>query len=135
MSTETERGNKAMALEAFDTLFNRRDYVTAEKFWSPEYIQHSAHIAPGRGGLFALVRSAPAGLKYEAHVAAADGDYVLLHGRFSGNGRPRAWIAADVLRIENGRFVEHWDVLQDEVTRAESISGRPMFGPEFALPA
>ena len=134
MSAENERRNKTLVLEAFDALFNRRDYAAAARFWSPDYIQHSAHISPGRSGLFALVESAPAELKYEAHVAAADGDYVLVHGRFSGNGRPRAWIAADVLRVENDQLVEHWDVLQDEATRAESASGRPMFGQEFAVP-
>jgi predicted SnoaL-like aldol condensation-catalyzing enzyme len=56
---------------------------------------------------------------------------VIVHGRFSGNGRPRNWIAADIVRIVDGVLVEHWDVLQDEATRAESQSGRPMFGSEF----
>ncbi|MDB5094308.1 MAG: hypothetical protein JWO85_2409, partial [Candidatus Eremiobacteraeota bacterium] len=51
--------NKALVLEAFDTLFNRRDYVAAEKFWSPNYIQHSAHIPAGRDGLFGLIKSMP----------------------------------------------------------------------------
>jgi predicted SnoaL-like aldol condensation-catalyzing enzyme len=50
---------KAIVLEAFDTLFNRRDYAKAAKFWSETYIQHSAHIPPGRDGLFSLVRSLP----------------------------------------------------------------------------
>ena len=44
-------------LKAFDTLFNKRDYAAAERFWSPKYIQHSAHIAPGREGLFDLIKS------------------------------------------------------------------------------
>jgi len=61
-----------------------------------------------------------------------DGDYVMLHGRFSGNGRPRAWIAADIVRMEGGRLAEHWDVLQDEATKEESRSGLPMFGASFA---
>jgi hypothetical protein len=47
--------NKAIVLEAFNTLFNRRDYAAAESFWSPDYIQHSAHIEPGRDGLFNLI--------------------------------------------------------------------------------
>ena len=101
-------------LEAFDTLFNKRDYAAAEKYWSPDYIQHSAHIEPGRDGLFNLIRSAPDTLRYEHQLIVAEGDYVIIHGRFSGNGRPVAWIAADILRIENGRLAEHWDVLQDE---------------------
>ena len=61
----------------------------------------------------------------------ADGDYVMLHGRFSGNGQPAALIAADIVRIENGRLAEHWDVLQDEATEAQSKSGLPMFGDRF----
>jgi predicted SnoaL-like aldol condensation-catalyzing enzyme/predicted ester cyclase len=129
MATPSE--NKALVLKAFDTLFNKRDYEAAARFWSPDYIQHSAHIAPGRDGLFGLVRAAPAELRYENAVAVADGEYVLLHGRFTGDGRPRAWIAADIVRIANGVLAEHWDVLQDEATREESKSGLPMFGDRF----
>jgi predicted SnoaL-like aldol condensation-catalyzing enzyme len=124
--------NKDLVLTAFDTLFNKRDYEAAASFWSPSYIQHSAHIPPGRDGLFNLVRSAPREMRYENHVAAADGDYVLLHGRFTNNGRPRAWIAGDVVRVANGLLVEHWDTLQDEATREDSKSGLPMFGDHFS---
>jgi predicted SnoaL-like aldol condensation-catalyzing enzyme len=132
MTRQLEERNKALVLEAFDTLFNKRDYDTAARFWSPNYIQHSAHIGPGREGLFNLVRNLPPMLKYEPGVIAASGDYVMVHGRFSGHGRPRAWIAADVCRIADGVLAEHWDVLQDEATRAESKSGLPMFGGSFA---
>jgi predicted SnoaL-like aldol condensation-catalyzing enzyme len=64
-------------------------------------------------------------------VIVADGDFVIVHGRFSGMGLPVNWIAADILRIENGILVEHWDVIQDEATKAESKSGLPMFGEKF----
>jgi predicted SnoaL-like aldol condensation-catalyzing enzyme len=127
----TPEQNKALVLEAFDTLFNKRDYDAASRFWSDTYIQHSAHIEPGRDGLFNLIRSAPDTLRYEHQLILAEGDYVIVHGRFSGNGRPAAWVAADVLRIEDGRLAEHWDVLQDEATAAESKSGLPMFGDRF----
>jgi predicted SnoaL-like aldol condensation-catalyzing enzyme len=50
MSQTIQEKNKALVLDAFDTLFNKRDYAAAEKFWSPDYIQHSAHIEPGREG-------------------------------------------------------------------------------------
>jgi predicted SnoaL-like aldol condensation-catalyzing enzyme len=132
MASETiESKNKALVLEAFDTLFNKRDYAAAERFWSPNYIQHSAHIAPGREGLFTLVRSLPETVRYENQLIVAEGDYVIAHGRFSGMGRPAAWIAADVIRFEDGVLKEHWDVLQDESTKAESVSGLPMFGDTF----
>ena len=123
--------NKAAVLQAFDLLFNKRDYAAAEPFWSPDYIQHSAHIAPGREGLFHLILSMPATLHYENQLIVADGDHVIAHGRFSGFGRPAAWVAADVIRFEDGLLKEHWDVLQDEATKAESVSGLPMFGDHF----
>ena len=134
VGTNSAEETTARVLQAFDTLFNRRDYAGAAEFWSENYIQHSAHIEPGREGLFNLVRSLPATLRYQNARIVAEGDYVMLHGRFSGNGRPRAWIAADIVRMENGRLAEHWDVLQDEVTRQESRSGLPMFGGSFAEP-
>ena len=86
VSEKIESKNKALVLEAFDTLFNKRDYAAAERFWSPDYIQHSAHIAPGREGLFNLVKSLPATLKYEPGTIVAEGDFVIVHGRFSGFG-------------------------------------------------
>jgi predicted SnoaL-like aldol condensation-catalyzing enzyme len=124
--------NKQLVLDAFDTLFNKRDYIAAERFWSPDYIQHSAHVAPGRDGLFNLTKSLPSTLRHEPGLIVADSDYVMLHGRFSGHGLSRAWIVVDVVRIEGGRLAEHWDVIQDEVTEAESTSGHPMFGSSFA---
>jgi predicted SnoaL-like aldol condensation-catalyzing enzyme len=112
-------------------LFNKRDYAAAERFWSPHYIQHSAHIEPGREGLFALVKAAPSDMRYENVLIVADGDYLMLHGRFSNVGQPADWIVADIVRIEDGLLAEHWDVIQDEATREDSKSGLPMFGDTF----
>jgi predicted SnoaL-like aldol condensation-catalyzing enzyme len=131
MSEKIESKNKAVVLEAFDTLFNKRDYAAAEGFWSPDYIQHRAHIAPGREGLFNLIRSLPPTLKYEPGTIVAEKDFVIVHGRFSGFGRPVNWIAADIVRIKDAVLVEHWDVIEDEATEEQSISKRPMFGDKF----
>lgn len=131
MSDTKESRNKALVLKAFDALFNRRDYAEAERYWSPRYLQHSADIEPGRDGLFNLVKSSPPTLKYEPGVIAADGDFVIIHGRFSGLGRPANSIAADIVRIRDGILAEHWDVLQDEATQEQSKSGKPMFGDTF----
>jgi predicted SnoaL-like aldol condensation-catalyzing enzyme len=131
MIKPSEDGYVQTVLNAFDTLFNKRDYAAAERCWSPRYIQHSAHIPPGRDGLFDLVRSLPATLRYENHVGAAAGDFVILHGRFSGHGLPAAWVVADIVRMEDGVLAEHWDVIQDEATREQSRSGLPMFGDQF----
>jgi predicted SnoaL-like aldol condensation-catalyzing enzyme len=126
MERELESKNKALVLQAFDTLFNQRDYAAAEKFWSPRYIQHSAHIAPGREGLFNLIKSSPPTLRYEPGLIVAEGEFVIVHGRFSNFGLPVNWIAADILRIKDGILVEHWDVIEDEATREQSKSGLPM---------
>jgi len=131
MANTIPEQNKALVQQAFNTFFNKRDYEAAARFWSDTYIQHSDHIAPGRGGLFELIRSAPDTLRYEQGIVVAEGDHVILHGRFTGEGRPVARIAADVVKIEDGRLAERWDVLQDEATEAESKSGRPMFGERF----
>jgi predicted SnoaL-like aldol condensation-catalyzing enzyme len=131
MSDSTLQRNKTFVLDAFETLFNRKDFVAAEKFWSPNYIQHSAHIPPGREGLFALVKSGPPGMKYENSLIMSEGDMLMLHGRFSGLGLPANWIVVDIVRIENGLLAEHWDVIEDEVTLEKSASGQPMFGEAF----
>jgi predicted SnoaL-like aldol condensation-catalyzing enzyme len=128
-----QQRNKSLVLEAFDTLFNKRDYAAAERYWSPAYIQHSAYIAPGREGLFNLIKGMPPTLKYEAGMIVADGDLVIVHGRFSGFGAPVNWVASDILRIEDEVLVEHWDVIQDEATQEQSKSGRPMFGNSFPV--
>jgi predicted SnoaL-like aldol condensation-catalyzing enzyme len=127
----TDEQNKAFVLNAFDTLFNKRDYAAAERFWSPNYIQHSAHIEPGREGLFELVKAAPPDMRYENALIVANGDHVMLHGRFANVGQPADWIVADIVRIEDGLLAEHWDVIQDEATREDSKSGLPMLGDAF----
>jgi predicted SnoaL-like aldol condensation-catalyzing enzyme len=132
MPKTTPKQNKAIVLEAFDALFHKPDHNAAERFWSPAHIQHSAHIAQGSEGRFNLVRSTPITLRYENQLVVAEDDYLIAHGRFSGNGRPDSRIAADIVRFEDGLLAEHWDVLQDEATQAESVSGLPMFGERFS---
>lgn len=131
MNESVSQRNKAIVLEAFETLFNKRDYAAAERFWSPNYIQHSAHIPPGRDGLFALIKTFPPTLRYENSLIFAEGDMVMLHGRFVGGGAPANLVAADIVRMQDGLLAEHWDVLQDEATRESSKSGNPMFGAAF----
>ena len=128
MNQTIESKSKALVLEAFEALFTKRDYVAFERYWSPNYLQHSAHIGPGREGLLTLVKSLPPALKYEPGMIVAEGDLVMIHGRFAGFGHSMAWIAADILRLVDGVLAEHWDVIQDEATRESSQSGLPRFG-------
>jgi len=131
MNQTIESKNKVLVLEAFDMLFNKRDYLAAERYWSPDYIQHSAHIEPGREGLFNLIKSLPPTLRYEPGMIVGEGDFVIVHGRFSGFGAPVNWIAADIVRVKDNVLVEHWDVIQDEATEEQSKSKAPMFGTSF----
>jgi predicted SnoaL-like aldol condensation-catalyzing enzyme len=132
MSASKQERNKSLVLTALNVLFNQRDYAAAQPFWSPDYIQHSAHIEPGRDYLFNLIRSLPPTLKYEPGTIVADGEFVIVHGRFSDFGGPANWIAADTLRIVDDVLVEYWDVIQDEATEEQSKSKAPMFGDSFA---
>src|SRR2546428_8698860 len=120
MNQTIEEKNKQLVLKAFDTLFNKRDYSAAERYWSPNYIQHSALIEPGRDGLFKLIKSIPPTLKYEPGTIAADKGFVIVHGRFSGFGQRVNWIAAGIVRIKDGVLVEHWDVIEDQASRRQS---------------
>jgi predicted SnoaL-like aldol condensation-catalyzing enzyme len=131
MNVTSETTNKALVLVAFDTLFNKRDFRAAEQYWSPDLVQHSSHIGPGREGLFDFVTTAPRGLKFEAGMIVADADLVVVYGRLSGTGRVRNWIVTTVVRIDGGQLVEQWDVMEDEASQAETLSGRPMFGERF----
>ena len=131
MSQLIAEKNKALVLEAFETLFNKRDYAAAERYWSPNYIQHSAHIPPGREGLFNLVKHSPVTMKCENGSILAEGNLLMLHGRLSDVGQPANLIVVDSVRIEDAVLVEHWDVIQDEATRESSKSGLPMFGDTF----
>jgi predicted SnoaL-like aldol condensation-catalyzing enzyme len=105
--------------------------VAAERYWSSNCIQHSAHIEPGREGLFNLIKSMPPMFKYESREIVAEEDFVIVHGRFSGIGQPVNWIAADIVRVKDDVLAEHWDVIEDEVTQERSKSGHPMLGDTF----
>jgi predicted SnoaL-like aldol condensation-catalyzing enzyme len=130
MSETLQERNKALLIEGFETLFNNRDFARARNFWSPNYIQHSAHIEPGRDGLFNLVRSLPAGAKWEHGIMMAEGDHVMIHSRYT-NPDGSAIVVVDIMRIKDGVFEEHWDVIQPEASREESKSKLPMFGDSF----
>src|SRR5256712_14067483 len=99
MSQSTQAQNKATVLEAFDTLFNKRDYVAAARFWSPNYVQHSAHIEPGRDGLFNLIKGMPLTFKHEHEQVVADGEVVIVDSRFLGVCPAKNWVVAGFVRV------------------------------------
>ena len=130
MPETVQEKNKALLIKGFETLFNERNFAAAEKLWSPNYIQHSGHIPPGRDGLFGLVRAFPADTKWDHGIIMADGDFVMVHSRYS-NGDGSALIVVDIMRVKDRTFMEHWDVTEGSVTEAESKSKRQMFGDSW----
>jgi predicted SnoaL-like aldol condensation-catalyzing enzyme len=129
MNQTIEEKNKELVLKAFDTLFSettQRPSATGRPATSSTVPISSLVVTA-----FKLIKSIPPTLKYEPGTIVAEKDFVIVHGRFSGIGLPVNWIAADIVRIKDGVLVEHWDVIEDEVTRERSKSGHPMFGDTF----
>jgi hypothetical protein len=91
----------------------------------------TAPISPLAVRVFSILSKASRQRCSANSEVVAEGDFVIVHERFSGFAAPVNWIAADTLRIEDGILVEHWDVIQDEASRASSKSGLPMFVDKF----
>ena len=89
------------------------------------YRQHNPVIADGPSTIAKMIPTLT-GLTYEPGMAVADGDLVMVHGRYTGWG-PKPMVAVDIFRVENGKVVEHWDVMQEEVPAAGTASGNAMF--------
>ena len=118
--------NKALVQKAMTELFVKRDAGAVDRYWGADYIQHNPTIANGSGELPGIVKSLPAGFKYEPGMITAQGDIVMIHGRYTGwSAHPL--VVVDIFRVKGGKLVEHWDVVQDEVAADKTKSGNPMF--------
>ncbi|MFJ5646148.1 nuclear transport factor 2 family protein [Streptomyces sp. NPDC093223] len=117
--------NGKLVLNAMTALFVNRDTSVVERYWSENYLQHNPEMVDGRDHIAGFVASLGEDFRYEPGVVIDGGEYVAIHGRYSGLG-PTPFMAVDIFRIENGKLTEHWDVLQEEVPAAATKSGRPM---------
>lgn len=116
--------NKDIVVAGMKGLFITRDASVIDKYWSPGYIQHNPAVPNGAEVLRGWITSLPPDFKYEPGMVVAEGDLVMMHGRYSGMG-PKPMVGVDIFRLSGGKIVEHWDVLQQEV--APTASGNPMF--------
>lgn len=116
--------NKDIVVAGMKGLFITHDASVIDKYWSPNYIQHNPAVPNGSDVLKGWVGSLPPSFKYEPGMVVAEGDLVMMHGRYTGMG-PKAMIGVDIFRLANGKIVEHWDILQEETT--QTVSGNPMF--------
>jgi len=120
--------NETLVLKALTELFVQRDASALGRYWGTPYIQHNPSVGNGHEGLAALLKSIPAHFKYEPGMMASSGDIVMIHGRYTGLG-PKPLVVVDIFRVKDGKLVQHWDVLQEEVPAAQTKSGNPMFTP------
>jgi len=123
--TDKASRNKTIIVEVLTKAFTHRDFSALEKWFSPDYIQHNPFIPAKRAGLRGFVEALPEGRRYESGMIVAEGDLVMVHGRYSGSGP--SLIAADIFRFDGEVVVEHWDVLQEEVPTDKTIAGNAMF--------
>ncbi|WP_216850454.1 nuclear transport factor 2 family protein [Acidisoma sp. L85] len=118
--------NKKVALAVLKGAFIDRDLSVVGRLFAPDYVQHNPTLPNGPPPLAAMFASFPVDFKYEPGMTVADGDLVMVHGRYTGWG-PKPLIAVDIFRVTGGKVVEHWDVMQEEVPTSETVSGNPMF--------
>ena len=119
------KSNKDIVLEVLRRSFVERDPTVVEEYVGPNYTQHNPAIADGPSAIVKMIPTLT-GLTYEPGMAVADGDLVMVHGRYTGWG-PKPMVAVDIFRVADGKVVEHWDVLQEEVPAANTASGNAMF--------
>jgi predicted SnoaL-like aldol condensation-catalyzing enzyme len=123
---EQARRNKQLIAEYYELAINKKDFAAARAYIGPYYRQHSTYGADGPEGLAQFIELAKAtlpDLKVDFVRMIADGDYVLMHNR--GANSPGTKAVVDIFRLENGKVVEHWDVLQDVPETARN--GNTMF--------
>jgi predicted SnoaL-like aldol condensation-catalyzing enzyme len=119
---------KQIALRALAGAFIDRDPSVVERCFAPDYIQHNPAIPNGRTAIPGLIAGLSKDFSYEPGMVVAEGDLVMVHGRYVGWG-PKPMIAVDIFRVANGKLAEHWDVMQEEVPASATASGNPMFSP------
>jgi predicted SnoaL-like aldol condensation-catalyzing enzyme len=118
--------NKELVLEAVTSVFSNRNIDAIDQYFSSDYIQHNPAMPNGTEGLKHVIPTLPPDFKYEPATLVQSDDIVMVHGRFS-NWFGKNYIAVDIFKVTDGKLVEHWDVLQEEVPAEKTVSGNAMF--------
>lgn len=118
--------NKDLVRNAMVSLFVDRDLAALDRYWVPGYVQHNPKMPSGLDFFRKMIPSLSPEFRYEPGLALEDGEFVMLHGRYTGWG-DRPMIGVDIFRVRDGKLVEHWDVIQEEVPAAQAVGGTAMF--------
>lgn len=119
--------NRQIIADYLDVVFNQKNVAKAETYWAGDMIQHNPSMPNGLDVLRGFIQSPDAkGMNYERGLIMADGDKVMVHGRYTG-WAGKTMLAVDIFRLENGKVVEHWDVMQEEVPAEKAVNGNAMF--------
>lgn len=124
--TNATEANKTLVLEGIKGAFIERDPRVVDRLFSADYRQHNPQIPNGPAAIKAFLGTLPRDFKYEPGLVMADGDYVSIHGRYTGLG-PKPMIVVDIFRVAHGKIAEHWDVMQEEVPASQAANGNSMF--------
>ncbi|GAB2627040.1 hypothetical protein Aab01nite_80140 [Paractinoplanes abujensis] len=116
--------NTEIVLTAMRELFGQKDLTAIDRYWAEPYVQHSPQMPNGLSTLRSVVPGLE-GFSWEPQRTAAQGDLVFRHSIVHG-WAPNPVAIVDIFRLENGRIVEHWDVVQDIVAADASANGNPM---------
>jgi len=118
--------NKQVVLKVLKGAFVERDVSVVDRYFSDDYVQHNPAIPNGRKAIANLIPTLKKDFSYEPGMVVAEGDLVMVHGRYVGWGSTPL-VAVDIFRVKDGKVVEHWDVMQEEVPASATASGNPMF--------
>ena len=116
---------KDIVLTAAGQLFGDKDPSAVDRWVAPTYVQHSSLATDGAEGLRQLVATLPEGFSYDLHRVVADGDLVALHLHSQESPDDPGRAIVDIFRVENGKIVEHFDVIQS--VPATTANGNTMF--------
>ena len=118
--------HKNLVLTAMTRLFVQRDLTALDDHWDPDYIQHNPRMPNGLAFFRQVIPTLKPNFAYEPGLVLEDGEFVMIHGRYTGWSE-KPVVGVDIFRVRNGKFVEHWDVIQEEVPAGQTTTGNPMF--------
>ncbi|GAB7547669.1 nuclear transport factor 2 family protein [Cupriavidus sp. 8B] len=126
IEADVQARNREIVSEVMKAVFVEREPLRVMHYFSERYVQHNPLIPNGREAIPAMIAGLPEDFSYQPGMLVADGELVMIHGRYVG-WTAKPMVAVDIFRLENGKLVEHWDVLQEEVPAQQAVNGNAMF--------